>query len=80
MNSKTMIALSAVLVLGMSSAATAQQRTAPKQPPAAAAQARALLAGSLRAGPIGYDSGGAAVFAEQLTRTCTLAMKEQSRC
>jgi hypothetical protein len=59
---------------------TRTARSAGRQAPATAAQARAFIAGPAQAGPIGYDSGGAAIFRSQLTPNCTLAMKEQSRC
>jgi len=79
MLAKTMIALSAALVLGTATAAAAMTNAKAKNPRAAFAQSgpAAVNAPNWVAG---YDTGGAAIFRGQLTPACPLSLKQQSRC
>lgn len=48
---------------------------------ASTAQARAAFARSVtEVAPISYDSGGAPIFASQLSPSCTLSLKQLHRC
>lgn len=48
---------------------------------ASAAQARAAFAQSVtEVAPIGYDTGRAPIFADQLSPSCTLPLKQLHRC
>lgn len=79
MYAKSIIALSAALVLATATAAVAHQRPAGKQ--VSAAQAKAAFARSARdVAPIGYDSGGGPIFQSQLSPSCPLGLKQFQRC
>lgn len=78
MFTKTMIALSAALVFGTATAAVAMTKA--NSPGAAFASPGAPAAISAPNWVAGYDTSGAAIFRGQLTRTCPLSLKQQSRC
>jgi hypothetical protein len=80
MFTKTVIALSAALVVGTATAAVAMINVKAHNPRAAFAAQGAPAA--IR-GPnwvAGYDTSGVAIFQRQLTPTCPLSLKQQSRC
>jgi hypothetical protein len=79
MFTKTMIALSAVLVFGTATAAVAMTNGKAHNPRAAFAQSGPAAAYAPN-WVVGYDTSGAAIFAGQLTRACPLSLKQQSRC
>ena len=80
MLTKTTIAFSAAFVFGTASAAMAMTDAKAHAARAAFAQHGAPAAVYPRNWVVGYDTSGAAIFAGQLTPTCVLSRKQQSRC
>jgi hypothetical protein len=82
MFTKTVIALSAALVVGTATAAVAMINVKAKahNPRAAFAAQGAPAAVRGPSAVAGYDTSGVAIFQRQLTPTCPLSLKQQSRC
>jgi hypothetical protein len=80
MFAKTMIALSAALVLGTATTTVAMAKAKGNSNPRAAfAQSGPIsVYGPNRV--VHYDTSGASVFGWRLTPTCPLSLKQQSRC
>jgi hypothetical protein len=68
MFTKIMVTLSAALIFGTATAALA------------IANAKVHSARATHNWVVGYDTSGAAIFRGQLTPTCPLSLKQQSRC
>jgi hypothetical protein len=79
MFTKTMIALSAALVLGAATTAVAVAKGRANHPGAAFALSGPATLHA--ASPvIGYDTSGAAIFQRRPTLGCPLSLRQQSRC
>jgi len=77
---ETMIALSAAVVFAAATTAVAMINYQANVSLAASAPNGTLTAAYGQNWPAGYDASSAAIFRAQLTRTCTPAMRQYSRC
>jgi hypothetical protein len=80
MFTRIVMALAAVLIFGTATAAIARTKAKVYTAYASVAAPGAPAIFYSRNRVVGYDTSGAGIFGGQLTPTCLLSLKQQSRC